>query len=369
MNNTTKETIALALSKEKGTALLGIDGMIDEVWNLVDSRKGPTEYTFVTHMMDLGNAITERGTGGLAKERILKRRSCGGFVANTGRAVATFGLDTTFLGMFGDQPRDPLFDEFNGLATLVSLGKPANIQILEFPDGKIMMPHLDDLLNLRWDDVVALLGEDKMKELFNKDIIGVGYWSNIYDFENIMNGITDICVANGRTKRVFHDFANLNKRTPEALLEALAVLSKLSPRLPQTLSLNEHEGGILADILGIAYPADINNPDSLEGALTAVEAIRNQVNIDEVVIHTSHYAVMATATQGVASSRQNFCQKPVKTTGAGDTFNGGYMVSALTDLTPTERLTVANITTLCYVATGAPPTLSRFLEEMKTFNL
>lgn len=367
MSSVDKNAMNVALQNLKGSALLGIDGMIDEVMELVDSRKGATEFNKLTRLMDFGNAITERGTGGLAKERILKRRACGGFVCNTGRAVATLGLDTTFLGVFGKEPFDPLFDEFKGLATLVSVGNPANIQVLEFIDGKIMMPHLDELIKLRWTDFVEKLGMERLVSLLDKDIVGVGYWSNMYDFENIMTAIVDICVANGRTKRIFHDFANLNKRTPEALDEALIHLGKLNPILPQTLSLNEHEGGILAEHFGIEYPEDVNNPISQDATLAAATAIREKTGLDEVVIHTLFYAVSATATNGNAAAKQNYCESPVKTTGAGDTFNGGYMVSCLTDLSPVERLTMANATTLCYVSTGLPPTIEQLMEQLKTF--
>ncbi len=370
MNNERKSLIASAMRDINKTALLGLDGMIDEVWELVDSRTSPTEFEKITNMKNFGTAITDRGTGGIAKERVLKRRSCGGFVANTGRAVARFGtVDTTFLGMFGEEPRDVLFDEFKGYANLISLGNPANIQILEFVDGKIMMANLQELLNLKWIDMEQKLGKEQLTEILNKDIIGLGYWSNMYDFENILTEMVEICKDNGKTKRIFHDFANLNKRTPEALLEALAKMKELNAKMPQTLSLNEHEGGILAKVLGVSYPENINDPASMQAALAAVTAMQEKIGIDELVIHTLFFAVGATNNEGVAAVKQNYCENPVKTTGAGDTFNGGYMVVSLTDLPLADRLAVANITTRHYVATGNPPTTQQFVTELDNFDL
>lgn len=364
------ERIKETLKKTDGTALLAIDGMIDEIWELLEKRVGATEYTKMLKMKDYGTAITSRGTGGFAIERVLKRRSCGGFVGNTGRAVATLGFDTTFLGMFGEEePRDPLFDEFKGLATIVGIGKPANIQVLEFSDGKIMMPYLDELINLSWDRLVSILGVEKITTLLDVDIVGLGYWSNMYDFEGILTNMVDICLKNGKTKRFFHDFANLSKRTPEALLEALKVLEREDKRIPQTLSLNEHEGALLAKAYGIDYPDNINDPASLDGALASVTAIRDKMNIDQVVIHTLYYAVIATANEGVGSARQNYCENPVKTTGAGDTFNGGYMVASLTDMTPSERMCMANATTLCFVSTGDAPTKDQVIKKLDEFKI
>ncbi len=359
------QAIKSAIENQTGTALLGIDGMIDEVWELIDSRVGPGDYKKMDNMITLGNAITERGTGGMAKERLLKRRVCGGFVCNTGRAVAKLGQDTTLLGMFGDEPRDSIFDEYNGLATLVSLDKPVYLHVLEFLDGKIMMPNLDHLINLSWAGIIEKLGMEKLTSLLNVDIVGVGYWSNMYDFDAILGGIVDICLANGKTKRVFHDFANLNKRTADALADALKTLAKENKRLPQTLSLNEHEGAILAKQLGVAYPEDVNNKASSTAVFESVKAMRDIIDIDELIVHTSHYAVVATANHGAAVSNQNYCDKPVKTTGAGDTFNGGYMVASLTDLDPRQRMVFANATTLCYVSTGNPPTKAELLAQLE----
>ncbi|MEG0753439.1 MAG: hypothetical protein RR461_06370, partial [Angelakisella sp.] len=184
-----KGTMMQALKAISPTVLMGIDGMIDEVWELLDSRTGAGEYTKMTKLMQLGNAITERGTGGLAKERILKRRSSGGFVCNTGRATATLGAPTTMLGMFGSHNPDPVFDEFKGLCEMVSVGEPARIMVLEFGDGKVFMPNLDELINLKWTDLVARFGEQRLRELCNVDIMGMGYWSNMYDFENILTAL------------------------------------------------------------------------------------------------------------------------------------------------------------------------------------
>lgn len=354
-----------ALERLEGRALLGIDGMIDEVWEVVDRRVGPGDYTLMTRMMDFGTAITQRGTGGLAKERILKRRTSGGFVCNTGRAAATLGLDTTLLGTFGKGDHDPAFGEVAKLCRLVSVGEPARLHVLEFADGKIMLPNLDELINLRWDTLVSGLGEARVRVLCDVDILGVGYWSNLYDFDAVLTGLVELCRAGGRTKRVFHDFANLTKRTPEALTEALETLGRLNPILPQTLSLNEHEGGILARQLGVAYPAGANSRETTETVLAAAVAVRERVGLDEVIIHTSHYAVLATAGQGAATAPQRYCEHPVKTTGAGDTFNGGYMAAALTTLTPIQRLMVANAVTLHYVSQGTPPTRHQLIELLK----
>ncbi|NCB63097.1 MAG: carbohydrate kinase family protein [Clostridia bacterium] len=354
-----------ALRAVQPTVLLGIDGMIDEVWELLASRSGPGQYTKMTRLMEFGDAITERVTGGLAKERLLKRRTNGGFVCNTGRATATLGAPTTLLGMFGEQRIDSVFDEFQGLAELISVGEPVRLHILEFQDGKIMMPDLDELINLKWQDLVKRLGEARLRKLCAVDIMGVGYWSNLYDFEEIMTALVTDYLQNGRTKRVFHDFANLNKRSGEALDRALELLGRLNAVLPQTLSLNEHEGGIMARHFGIAYPERVNAPESESAVLDAAVELQQRTGLDEVVIHTLFCAAAATAAGGAVSVPQDHCRNAVKTTGAGDTFNGGYMVASLTDIPLDARLRAANATTRYYVEHAAAPTREQLIAQME----
>ena len=360
-----KQAIYETLRRARPAVLLGIDGMIDEVWELLDSRTGPGEYTKMTRLMDFGSAITERRTGGLAKERLLKRRSSGGFVANTGRATAALGAFTAMLGMFGLEHIDLVFDEFRDCAAMIPVGDPVRMHILEFQDGKIMMPALDELINLRWGDIVERLGEEKLRALCNVDIMGVGYWSNLYDFEGIMTALTTDYLQNGRTRRVFHDFANLNKRSAKALDDALALLGRLNGALPQTLSLNEHEGGILAKQLGIPYPENVNAPESEGAVLAAAEAIRRRTGLDEVVIHTLYCAAAATAAEGSASVPQDHCRNAIKTTGAGDTFNGGYMVASAAGLPLRARLMVSNAATRYYVEHAAPPTMEQLIRQIE----
>lgn len=364
-----RSRIVDALYGVKPDILLGIDGMIDEVWELLDSRTGANEYIKMTKLMELGDAITQRGTGGLAKERLLKRRSSGGFTCNTGRATAMLGARTTLLGMYGSGSPDPVFEEFHDLCQMISLGDPAQIHVLEFMDGKIFMPNLDALIHLRWDHLVERLGMARLLELCQVDIVGMGYWSNLYDFEAILQGVVDCCLAGGKTKRVFHDFANLNKRSPQALEEAITLLGRLSQTLPQTLSLNEHEGDILARQLQVSYPEAASGAQGEEALLQATIQLREKTGLDEIIIHTLYFAAIATATQGSALVHQDYYHNAVKTTGSGDTFNGGYMMASMTNLNPRERLMVANAATRYYVEHAVPPTCQQLLEQLERSGL
>jgi len=330
-----------------GKVVLGIDGFIDEVWEVVETRIDATEYEPMRRMKQFGDLIVERGSGGLAKERIRKRRTCGGFTGNTSRAISRLGINTTMVGTYGEGQIDPAFDEFTGNA-IYSIGEPVVCSILEFTDGKIMMPHLEGLLQLDWKKLKAEIDKIENGRVFEgADVVGLGYWSNMPDFDNILVGLMSDYFKPGSPSRLFFDFANITKKSVEALKHTLSIMKKLNDKIPMTLSLNEHEGELLYGYYNIK-----NSESDATGAITE---LRDKIGLDEIIIHTPHFAAIATANEGSAYAEQETVQNPVRTAGAGDSFNGGYVVSSLGNLNPDERLTIANAVTRFYVTNGYPP--------------
>jgi len=333
------------LTTVKGKVVLGVDGFIDEVWQVLETRTDVSSYQVVEHMKQFGELITEHGSGGLARELIRKRRSCGGFTANTGRAVGTLGIDTTLVGCFGKDKIDSAFDEFKSYKC-ISAGDPAISNILEFSDGKIMLPNLENLLNLDWLQFKRIL--DNNAGIFDGvDVIGLGYWSNMPDFDNMLVKLVD-SFSTTKPSRMFFDFANVTKKSVSDLKQTLSVMSKLNKKIPMTLSLNEHEGLLLFEHYGIPGAIDT---DEITAKLSD---LRDKVGIDEIIIHTPHLAAIATPKEQVCVM-QNFVENPIRTAGAGDSFNGGYIVSCLGNLKAAERLTIANAVTKFYLENGKPP--------------
>ena len=70
-----------------GEIVLGIDGFIDQVWQVVQTRTQDNNYNLIDKMQEFGSLIVNRREGGMANELIKKRRSYGGFTANTGKAL------------------------------------------------------------------------------------------------------------------------------------------------------------------------------------------------------------------------------------------------------------------------------------------
>ena len=73
----------------------------------------------------------------------------------------------------------------------------------------------------------------------------------------------------------------------------------------------------------------------------------------------------ATAAEGSASVPQDHCRNAIMTTGAGDTFNGGYMVASAAGLPLRARLMVSNAATRYDVEHAAPPTMEQLIRQIE----
>ncbi len=343
-----------------GKVLLGCDGFVDEVYQIVEVRQNLSEYTPMDKMRDFGELVVKRSGGGLGLEIVPKRRCSGGFTPNTGRIAAFLGLKPTLAGLYGEKEIDPAFEEFKDNCNLLSLGDPAVTLVLEFGDGKVLMSALKSVANLTWKDFVAFFGEEKLNELFGDvDILGLGYWSLTPDFDNFLKGFMSRCDGKNLPRRMFFDFADINKKSNESFLESLKLIKQFNDKIPMTISLNEHEGAELFSRFGIENKED---PAAIAADLTTV---RKEIGIDELVIHTPHFAVASNASDGEGYALQDFQKNVIRTAGAGDSFNGGYLCASLGELSIKERLVIANAATAFFVTHATAPTKEEMIAQIE----
>lgn len=342
-----------------GRVLLGCDGFVDEVYQIVDIRKNLAEFTPLDDMRIFGELVAKRSGGGLGLEIVPKRRCSGGFTPNTGRIPAFLGLKPTLVGLYGHEKIDPAFEEFTENCNLVSLGNSAVTLVFEFSNGKVLLSDLKSVANFTWKDFVASFPGSKMAGLFaDVDILGLGYWSLTPDFDNFLTGMVSQYTAAKPPRRMFFDFADIKKKANESFFESLQLMRSFNGKIPMTMSLNEHEGAELLSRFGVACKAD---PQAMASDLATV---RKEIGIDELVIHTPHFAVASTASEGEGVAMQAFQKNVIRTAGAGDSFNGGYVSASLGSLNLKERLVVANAATAFFVTHATAPTKQELIEQI-----
>ena len=354
-----KQTIADSFKKNTNKVILGIDGYVDEVWQLVESRDEESTATLFTRMSHYAERIMQTGGGGMSVEIVRKRRGFGGFTANTGNAVARLGVDTTMLSLYGAGTLDPVFEPFLEMCRVISVGAPATTHIFEFDDGKIMLPYVESILGFNWQSLLDALGRETVVSLLaESSIIALGYWSSMPTFDEVIAQVCACLPNDGKPRRIFTDFAELRKRSEASLVSTLRMMKELNKKIPITFSMNEHEGAQVFALYN--EPLTVQHPPSPE----QIENVRRQLGLDEIVVHTPYYAAAATTQEGTFIAAQEFCEKPVRTTGAGDTFNGSYIAACAAGLSIAQRLWFANTGVSYFLNNGEAPSLEQILGKL-----
>jgi sugar/nucleoside kinase (ribokinase family) len=351
--------IAGQLGRPGGKIVMGVDGYIDEVWQIVESRVSREEYKLFEKLSDYNQAMASCGGGGFSNEILRKRQSYGGFTANTGKAILKLGVKPAMLGMFGVDRIEPVFAEFAETTKLTSVGDPGISVVYEFTDGKLMLTYIQEVMGFCWSSMTEIIDEDVLKALFtDADIIALGYWALTPDFDNIVEQICRLMHGNEKKQRMFFDFSDLRRRDEASLKNSIEKLGAFGRQIPMTLSLNEHEAEMLFAYYGESFLLEA------DGAGEQTERVRGATGFDELIVHTPYFAVSASVSEGVYVVPQHYCEAPVITAGAGDNFNGGYIISALKGLDMTERLRVANATTYQYLKNGHSPDMEELFAEL-----
>ncbi|MGM0499510.1 MAG: PfkB family carbohydrate kinase [Bacillota bacterium] len=339
--------------------LFGFDGFIDNIWTLVSERNSVEDYKVMNSMLTLNQRIKDSAGGGLSTEILKKDKRAGGFNANTARVLNYLGINTTLLSLFGEKENDEVFKDIVKNSEIISLGDPCSAQIFEFEDGKLMFPNNEHIRKMDWQQLKDKVGLAKLIEIIDQaDLLAFGYWSNMPYYDTIIKGIMEEVIPKieARKRQMFMDFGNVKKRSNHDLAEFSKSLGALEEYFKLTVSLNRTETIDTAAALGIETELEKNNYQSI------AKAIRKKMGISNFVVHTNSFALSVNDT-GLQKLEQPYCQNPVVTTGAGDTFNGGYISAMTISDDPEIRLAAASSTAGYFIRNAEPPTI----EQLKSF--
>ncbi len=351
--------------------LFGFDGVLDEIYTVVSKRTSVHDYVPLKSIGEWAD-IVKGAAGSAANFEILeKKRSTGGFVANTAGSLLALAApldDVTLIGGFGADGIAPPFKELFGTrfnCKMISIGAPGYTHAYEFDDGKLMMTSFASILTLDVATIVATIPEQQLVEILNKtSLFGLGYWSVTPGMSSIFRFFaTKIFPSIRKPLELFLDLASLRKRSEGDIRDMATIINQFPEHARVTLSLNDKEATQLYEALSrrkVAddYPEAEISLDNKGLFLFLIEMIHQYLSRCHVIIHTPKFALSIRGDTNEAGQKlvclvpNAYTKHASFTVAAGDAFNGGVALGLLAGCTPQEMLVIGNATTSQFIRTG-----------------
>ena len=358
----------LKKSIPKKTCFLGWDGFIDYLYSMIRSRESFNNWSRIETMDTFGNLIKEVAGSSVGIEMLLKRKTAGGFTSNVCKGLDGLGVRINIVSAWGYPNINEVFTPLSHKDSIEvkSFTDPGVTTGLEFNDGKIMLNYNESILKINWELIGKKVGKEKLLQMINRsDLIGLGYWASILQFEDILNNLlNDIfpSLDNLRNKLLFIDLADTKRRNKKDLVTFLKFLNKIDENVPLVLSLNDQEARDVLIALKENNKLKSNNfnlNDLTNGGLL----INEQLDISYLVVHSPHFATITSNDKHFWIS-EAYTSEPQFTTGAGDHFNAGTVLGLNCNLTPPEAILMGNIITSIFIRTGNSPNF----QDLKLFS-
>jgi sugar/nucleoside kinase (ribokinase family) len=362
-------------------ALIGFDGFLDSILDVVDVRRDmtPEGYEPIRTIEHFARRIGAASGKSMNLELVEREERWGGNGPLLAGVLGRLGAPVTYIGAVGgggNPPSDgrlhPAYAEFaTRCRRVVPIAPPARTRALEFSDGKVMLNEPRNVQEVTWLRVLESVGGEAgiIEHLRDVQLLGIVNWSLMGGVEGILRGLEGILprLSAGVKRRIFIDLTDPAKRTDQDIAGILSLLARLNRRAPVTLGLN------IAEAERIARVAQVRVPSSLAGLndeqlCSAAAALLIGLNLDCLVVHRHRSAVAAVAAGGStegATFAGPFVARPRISTGAGDHFNGGFALAQILDMPLAECLAVGCAVAGLYVREAQAPGLRRLLDFLR----
>lgn len=347
--------------------LVGFDGFVDSIIDVVQTRESPAVYEPMPTIATLGARITAAAGHSANIELVVKQTKIGGNGPIMANALGAQLAKVTAIGVLGEAGIDPVFRPLVERAVkVVSLGAPAFTDALEFTDGKLMLGKHFYLGNVNYEQLVkAVGGVAALKDMFRTPQgIATVNWTMCMGLTEIWRRLATDILPGLRTDRpkLFIDLADPAKRTADDIRSGLDALRQLQAHADVVLGLNGAECRQVLAVAGSHWPVAATE---WESARQACELLRQRLGLSVVMCHLVKSS--AYAWDGGSVGVEGFFEpKPMLTTGAGDHFNAGFFSALLAGLPPVACLQAGGATSGHYVRTGQSPTRAQLVEFLRT---
>lgn len=371
--NQTADRLSAAAGKASAlSAFVGLDGFVDEILEVVDTRYDATRYDAIPTIGELGRRLVAADGASTNIELVSKMTKLGGNGPIMANALASLSLKVSYLGSLGFPSLHPIFDAFSKKAEVGSICGPGLTDALEFGNGKIMVGKHYTLKEVTWENICNRYGQERFARKFaTVDLVGFVNWTMLPFMSDIWESIQKELLPNigGPKRRIFFDLADPEKRTKEDIQRALDLILKFQTKFDVILGLNKKEALEIGVVLGLPEPpkTDVKPDEITPEALAALTIeIQKRVPVETLVVHPVTFALAVSG--GVASVVAGpSCKKPKITTGAGDHFNAGFCVGKLLGLDNAASVLCGVSTSGHYVRTAESPSLADLAALMRNW--
>ena len=340
---------------------VGLDGFIDEIIHVVDTRVSPDSYTRIPSIQAFSDRISHGIGMSTNIELVSQQIKMGGNGPILANALLNYSMETNYVGAVGQPELDSVFQPLKRCHRIISLSPPAITDALEFSDGKIITSKLTSLNAVTWETMTEQCALPQLIALFEEcDYIVFSNWSMILGMNHIWGKFLELVAPSitASEKTVFFDLADPEKRTKEDLQEAIAhIINFTKSGFRVTLSMNLKEACEISTVLGKEI-SDYQAADAQE----LLEFLSGQLGIFCSVIHLVDRACCRHKLQ-YHEVNGPYCAAPKLTTGAGDNFNAGFLYGMMQEFSFTDCLYLGCATSGYYVRQGKSP----FLPELIGF--
>ena len=372
--NTIRQCVAQSLREKQHLvqakrAFIGLDGFVDEILHVVDTRMDVEHFERITTIQGFSNRIGEAAGRSTNLELVTQRVKLGGNGPIMANAMAKAGTQVTYLGALGYPAQHPVFEPLADKASKVySVANPGHTDAYEFQDGKLLMGKLTPLNDMCWKNIIERMGKETFTALLNdSDLVAFVNWTMMPFMSEIWDKVQSEILSQQAPpekharKGIFFDLCDPQKRPKGDILKALRLIAGFQSHFSVTLGLNEKEAHEIGEVFNLHA-----SHDTREALMDLVAKLHQQISVDTIVVHPVRYALASDGVQ-VVDANGPFIPNPVITTGAGDHFNAGFCLGRLMGLSHQESLVTGVTTSGFYVRSGKSPSMEDLIHMLENW--
>ncbi len=346
------------------TAFVGLDGFVDEIVHVVDKRQNATTYTRIPTIAAYAARLAGAAGRSTNIEIVNQLTKLGGNGPIMANALASFGINVTYLGTVGRPNLHPVFAGLAKRAEVHSIADACHTDALEFDDGKILVGKSTPLNEVTWPNIQERFGREQFERKFqDSSLVAFVNWTMIPYMSDIWAALlSELCPRlNGPRRMIFFDLADPEKRRADDVCNALKLISQFQKHFDVILGLNEKEAFEVAGPLGIK-----THGDSVGDLSKLAKEIQQHLGIHTLAVHPVSFA-LAVCGGAVDVAQGPYIQTPLITTGAGDHFNAGFCLGKLLDLSNAMCVLLGVTTSGHYVRTAQSPDVPALIRMLRNW--